>query len=117
MAVRTCAKHEPIVYSLLTHLPLPCSIRFLSDVTFGPETDARLADTLRRAVRQEQVRARMCARPYAEAFARVSTSYPVLLLWAMATAVTEQYATSSEKDVWQHAFRAIALGCGSRLVH
>ena len=27
----------------------------------------------------------------------------------MATAVIEQYATSSEKDVWQHAFRAIGL--------
>jgi hypothetical protein len=51
----------------------------------------------------------MSARPYAEAFQRVSTTYPVLLLWAMAGAVIEQYATSNEKDVWQHAFRAIGL--------
>jgi hypothetical protein len=94
---------------LLAHLKLPDSIRFLSDVTFGPETDAQLADTVRRAIRHEKVRARMSARPYAEAFERVSTSYPVLLLWTMATAVTEQYATSNEKDVWQHAFRAIGL--------
>jgi hypothetical protein len=94
---------------LMAHLKLPDSIRFLSDVTFGPETDARLADAVRRAVRHEQVRVRMSARPYAEAFERVSTSYPVLLLWTMAAAVTEQYATSSEKDVWQHAFRAIGL--------
>jgi hypothetical protein len=94
---------------LLAHLKLPDSIRFLSDVTFGPEMDARLADTLRRTARYEQVRARMFARPYAEAFERVSTSYPVLLLWTMATAVAERYATSSERDVWQHAFRAIGL--------
>jgi hypothetical protein len=71
--------------------------------------DARLTDTIRRTVGHEQVRARMSTRPYAEAFERVSTSYPVLLLWTMAAAVTEHYATSSEKDVWQHAFRAIGL--------
>jgi hypothetical protein len=94
---------------LLDHLKIPDSIRFLSDVTFGPQTDARLVDTLRRTVRHEQVQARMSARPYAEAFQRVSTTYPVLLLWTMATAVIEQYATSNEKDVWQHAFRAIGL--------
>jgi hypothetical protein len=94
---------------LLAYLKLPDSICFLSDVTFGPGTDARLAETIRRAVRHEQVRAQLSTRPYAEAFERVSTRYPVLVLWTMATAVTEHYATSSEKDVWQHAFRAIGL--------